>query len=60
VAFDPHKLDVYRRSLELLETCDAIVHQLPPGRAHLRDQMDRAASSIVANNDALEQKARTV
>ena len=49
VAFDHHKLDVYRRSLELLETCDEVVNHLPPGRAHLRDQMDRAASSIVAN-----------
>ena len=49
MAFDHHKLDVYRRSLQLLETCDEVVNQLPPGRAHLRDQMDRAASSIVAN-----------
>jgi four helix bundle protein len=49
MAFDHHKLDVYRRSLTLLETCDEIARQLPTGRAHLRDQMDRAASSIVAN-----------
>ena len=49
VAFDHHKLDVYRRALELLETCDEVVNQLPPGRAHVRDQMDRAACSVVAN-----------
>ena len=49
VAFDHHKLDVYRRSLMVLEVCDQIARQLPMGRAHLRDQMDRAASSIVAN-----------
>jgi four helix bundle protein len=49
MAFDHHKLDVYRRSLELLETCDEVVNQLPSGRAHLRDQMERAASSVVAN-----------
>src|SRR5262245_57376276 len=47
--FDHHKLEVYRRSLELLETCDNVARQLPTGRAHLRDQLDRAASSIVAN-----------
>ena len=49
MAFDHHKLDVYRRALELLETCDEVVNQLPPGRAHVRDQMDRAACSVVAN-----------
>jgi four helix bundle protein len=49
MALDHHKLEVYRRSLTLLEVCDEVVTQLPPGRAHLRDQMDRAASSIVAN-----------
>ena len=49
MAFDHHKLEVYRRSLELLQTCDEVVNQLPLGRAHLRDPMDRAASSIVAN-----------
>jgi four helix bundle protein len=49
VPFDHHRLDVYRRSLELLDTCDEIAHHLPLGRAHLRDQIDRAVSSIVAN-----------
>lgn len=46
---DHHHLDVYRRALELLEACDEIERQLPPRRTHLRDQIDRAASSIVAN-----------
>jgi four helix bundle protein len=46
---DHHNLDVYRRALELLEACDEIARQLPRKRAHLRDQIDRAACSIVAN-----------
>jgi len=46
---DHQKLDVYRRALALLETCDLVVNQLPSGRAHVRDQIDRAASSVVAN-----------
>jgi four helix bundle protein len=49
MAFDHHKLDVYHRSLTLLDACDQVVSELPQGRAHLRDQMDRAVCSIVAN-----------
>ena len=49
MAFDHHKLEVYGRSLTLLDLCDQVASELPRGRAHLRDQMDRAASSIVAN-----------
>ena len=49
MAFDHHKLDVYGRSLTLLDTCDQVASELPQGRAHLRDQMERAASSSVAN-----------
>jgi four helix bundle protein len=46
---DHEKLDVYQRSLELLDLVDDIHDLLPPGRAHLKDQLDRAATSIVLN-----------
>jgi four helix bundle protein len=49
VSFDHHKLEVYRRSLTLLDLCDRLAEGLPVGRAHLRDQIDRAACSIVGN-----------
>ncbi len=48
-ALDHHKRDVYRRALVLLEKCDRVVGELPPGRSHVRDQIDRAAGSVVAN-----------
>jgi four helix bundle protein len=46
---DPTKLDVYQRALDLLEHIDQIYESMPPGRAHLKDQLDRAATSIVLN-----------
>ena len=46
---DPTKLDVYQRALDLLERVDQIYDSMPPGRAHLKDQLDRAATSIVLN-----------
>ena len=46
---DPSKLVVYQRALELLDELDAIQSAMPTGRAHLRDQLDRAATSIVLN-----------
>jgi four helix bundle protein len=33
----------------VLELCDSIIEQLRKGRAHLNDQLDRAATSIVLN-----------
>jgi len=48
-ALDHHKLDVYGRALGLLEKCDRVVDELPSGRSHVRDQIDRAAGSVVAN-----------
>lgn len=42
-------MEVYRRSLDLLDRCDAIVAQLPPGRGRVRDQVERSSSSVVAN-----------
>jgi len=46
---DHQKLEVYRHALTLLETCDEIGSQLPRGRAALKEQLDSAASSVVAN-----------
>lgn len=44
-----HKLDVYARALDLLEQLDQIYELMPPGCAHLKDQLDRAATSVVLN-----------
>ena len=49
MAFDHQKLVVYQRALDVLELCDDINSHLPQGRAHLRDQIDRAANSIIGN-----------
>ena len=49
MSFDHERLDVYQRALELLDLVDGIVDQMPPGRAHLKDQLDRAATSVVLN-----------
>lgn len=48
-ALDHTKLDVYHRALELLDHVDQIYEALPRGRAHLKDQLDRAATSVVLN-----------
>ena len=49
MSFDHERLDVYQRAIELLDLCDTISEQLPAGRAHLKDQLDRAATSIAFN-----------
>jgi four helix bundle protein len=49
MSFDHERLDVYQRALEVLDLIDGIVDQMPPGRAHLKDQLDRAATSVVLN-----------
>ncbi len=49
MALDHTKLDVYHRALELLDHVDRIQVLIPPGRAHLKDQLDRAGTSIVLN-----------
>lgn len=46
---DHAKLDVYHRAIDLLDRIDRVAHIMPAGRAHLRDQLDRAATSIVLN-----------
>lgn len=47
--FDHDKLDVYQCALGIMDLVDEILDQLPKGRAHLKDQLDRAATSIVLN-----------
>jgi len=49
MSFDHDRLDVYQRALELLDLIDRIIDAMPSGRAHLKDQLDRAATSIVLN-----------
>lgn len=46
---DHAKLDVYHRAIDLLDRIDRVAHIMPAGPAHLRDQLDRAATSIVLN-----------
>lgn len=46
---DHSRLTVYRESLALLTIIDEILGLIPPGSGQLRDQLDRAATSIVAN-----------
>ena len=49
MSLDHSKLDVYQRALELLDLLDLILDLMPPGRAHLKDQLDRAGTSVVLN-----------
>jgi four helix bundle protein len=46
---DHHRLQAYHSSLDLLDLVDQIYDAMPRGRAHLKDQLDRAATSIVLN-----------
>ena len=47
--FVHEKLDVYRIALSFLAAADRILEEVPRGRGHLGDQLDRAATSIVLN-----------
>lgn len=49
MSLDHTKLDVYHRALDLLDLLDRLLDGLPVGRAHLKDQLDRAGTSIVLN-----------
>lgn len=49
MTLDHTKLDVYHRALDLLDLLDRLIDGLPPGRAHLKDQLDRAGTSVVLN-----------
>ena len=46
---DHAKLDVSHLALDLLDLLDHLLAELAAGRAHLKDQLDRAATSIVLN-----------
>jgi len=47
--FVHEKLDVYKAALAFLQIVDDILEEVPRGRGHLGDQLDRAATSIVLN-----------
>lgn len=47
--FAHERLDVYKAALAFLEIADGILEEVPRGRGHLADQLDRAATSIVLN-----------
>jgi four helix bundle protein len=49
MAFDHEKLDVYRLALDFLLEADGVLEQLPKGRGHIVDQLNRASISIVLN-----------
>jgi len=49
VTLDHTKLDVYHRALDRLDLVDLVHEAMPPGRAHRKDQLDRAATSVVLN-----------
>jgi four helix bundle protein len=45
MTLDHTKLDVYQRALEFLDLLDLIHERMPLGRAHLKDQLDRAGGA---------------
>jgi four helix bundle protein len=47
--FAHEKLDVYRLLLEYLELEHRLVRKMPTGSAKLRDELDRAADSMMLN-----------
>lgn len=47
--FDHERLDVYRRSVDALDLCLRMIDVLPPRRRNIRDKIDRASCSVVAN-----------
>ena len=47
--FDHDKLDVYKCALSLVDLVDGVIEQMPNGRAHLKDQLDRSTTSVVLN-----------
>ncbi|HKP61729.1 MAG TPA: four helix bundle protein [Polyangiales bacterium] len=49
MTLDHEKLNVYRHALALLKICDEIIQHLPKGRAHVKEQLEDAATSVVAN-----------
>ena len=62
--FDHEKWDVYQVSLELVILISDVVEQLPRGKGHLADQLQRAGTSVPLNiaegagEDSVNEKAR--
>ena len=46
---DHERMDVYRIAIELVRLAETVAQGLPRGRAYLRDQLQRAATSIPLN-----------
>jgi len=49
--FGHEKLDVYILALDFIALANQVVEQLPRGRGHLGDQLERASTSIVLDVD---------
>lgn len=49
VCLDHEKLTVYQAAIEFVILADEMIEHLPPGRAYLKDQLQRAAVSIPLN-----------
>jgi four helix bundle protein len=47
--FEFEGLDVYQAALELIVRVDEVVHQLPQGYSHRKNQLQRSADSIADN-----------
>jgi four helix bundle protein len=47
--FEFESLDVYQAALEFIALVDQVVHQLPQGYAHRKNQLLRSADSIADN-----------
>ena len=47
--FDHEKLNVYKLAIRFVVLADDISRSVPSGRAHLRDQLQRASTSIAFN-----------
>jgi four helix bundle protein len=46
---DFERLDVYRRSIEFLALALRLINEMPRGHAELRDQLQRASTSVPLN-----------
>ena len=49
MGLDHQRLDVYRHALALLKLCDETIQHLPKGRGQIKEQLESAATSVVAN-----------
>ena len=47
--FDHEKLDVYQAAIDFVILINAVVENLPRGRAYLADQLQRAGASVPLN-----------